>query len=262
MVHWRVDFASARSFPCIAVFMIAAAGEEAQRVRKLVEAVLCCVKCIANRAGRMHPLRSTIPIIQPQRQSNDFVHRLPLGKRPHAEAEHRCKAARWPLPSTISSQYFHFAPGAQHNVFANALIPGHWKVSDDGAATSRCIKLCCSSAFTSSFSFSKRSITPAIGRASRHAVHVRLSSDSPASGSLYLFTTNSNRITPPLISTPRRKSTKISEISRLSICSGFDVVCCFDMSKLQHYPLEQNLDALDRVDRLPISGRTPFSCTV
>jgi hypothetical protein len=49
MVHWRVDFASARSFPCIAVFMIAAAGEEAQRVRKLVEAVLCCVKCIANR---------------------------------------------------------------------------------------------------------------------------------------------------------------------------------------------------------------------
>jgi hypothetical protein len=210
----------------------------------------------------MHPLRSTTPIIQPQRQSNDFVHRLPLGKRPHAEAEHRCKAARWPLPSTISSQYFHFAPGAQHNVFANALIPGHWKVSDDGAATSRCIKLCCSSAFTSSFSFSKRSITPAIGRASRHAVHVRLSSDSPASGSLYLFTTNSNRITPPLISTPRRKSTKISEISGLSICSGFDVVCCFDMSKLQHYPLEQNLDALDRVDRLPISGRTPFSCTV
>ena len=26
-------------------------------------------------------MRSTIPIVQPQRQSNDFVDRLPLGKR-------------------------------------------------------------------------------------------------------------------------------------------------------------------------------------
>jgi hypothetical protein len=39
MVHWRADFASARSFPCVAAFMIAAAGEEAQRVRKLAQAV-------------------------------------------------------------------------------------------------------------------------------------------------------------------------------------------------------------------------------
>jgi hypothetical protein len=154
-----------------------------------------------------------------------------------SKAEHRCKAARTlphqRSPNKIATPH----PASRTTSFANAITLGHRNVSDGGAVASRCIKPCCSNAFTSSFSFLKRSITPAIGSASRHAVHVRLSSDSPSSGSLYLFTTNSNRITPPLMSTPRRKSTKISEISGLSTCSRFGVCCCFDMSKCSNFAL-------------------------